>query len=234
MSLGTNIKSSMLSRDTQMSILEAFAHFKDFNFVWKFETNTHDLPTKPSSNVLIKPFVPQNDILAHPNVKAFITHSGLLSTQESFWYGKPMVAIPFFCDQRRTAEKSKAMGVGVDIDFQKLTKGTLITALEAVLYNKTFTENAQKFSKLFRDKPQKPLVVALWWIEYAMRNPSAPHYRSPTLELGSFASQSYDIILAILILVHTLTFMLFKLINCIWQRFNVSGKFQKSQKSKRN
>lgn len=45
--------------------------------LWKWED---DLPDKPS-NIRIEKWLPQNDILGHPNVKLFITHGGLLSTQ---------------------------------------------------------------------------------------------------------------------------------------------------------
>lgn len=37
--------------------------------------------------------------IAHRNTKLFITHAGLLSTQESVWHGVPMLGIPIFADQ---------------------------------------------------------------------------------------------------------------------------------------
>ncbi len=36
---------------------------------------------------------------AHKNTKLFITHAGLLSTQESIYHGVPMLGIPIFADQ---------------------------------------------------------------------------------------------------------------------------------------
>jgi glucuronosyltransferase len=227
MSLGTNVKSENLSKETLKCILKVFAHFKNYNFVWKFEADPSDLPITPTENVLMKPFLPQNDILAHANVKAFITHTGLLSSQEALWYGKPLIAIPFFCDQQRNAERFKTMGVGVKVDFRTITEESFKAAIDAVISNKSFEENAQKFSKVFRDKPQKPLDVAIWWIEYVIRNPSASHFNSPTLKLGSFVSQSYDVILAFLVLIHIVAYMLFKMITCIRNSCRVSKKKKK-------
>jgi UDP:flavonoid glycosyltransferase YjiC (YdhE family) len=43
------------------------------------------------SNILWVPYVSQLAVLQHRNVKAFVTHSGFSSIQESIWYGKPML-----------------------------------------------------------------------------------------------------------------------------------------------
>lgn len=219
MSLGTNMKSNMLGKAMLSNILEAFAQLPDYNFIWKFESEPRELPIPPSRNVFIAKFLPQNDILAHPDVKAFITHSGLLSTQEALWYGKPMVAIPFFCDQERCCDKSVRMGLAVKINFRTFNRNEFKNAILNVLENSKFAEKSKETAKLFQDKPQRPLEVALWWIEYVIRNPSAAHLKSQSLRLGWFASSSYDIILSIILIFHLfiyLTFKVFKFVKNVY------------------
>lgn len=48
-------------------------------FLWKCDLT--DLQNQPS-NVLIRPWLPQIDILGHKNVRLFITHGGLFGTTE--------------------------------------------------------------------------------------------------------------------------------------------------------
>jgi UDP:flavonoid glycosyltransferase YjiC (YdhE family) len=106
MSLGTNWKSEMLDKKVLIDVLETFKQFPSYNFLWKFEAD--ELPIEKPVNVEISKFLPLKDILAHPNIKAFVTHGGALSMQESLWYGKPMVGMPFFADQKRVLSGNQA------------------------------------------------------------------------------------------------------------------------------
>lgn len=218
MSLGTNIKSNMLKKDTLKNILKTFQQFPDYNFLWKFESDESELPLKLSKNVMVKKFLPQNDILAHENIKAFITHGGLLSTQESFWYGKPMIGLPIFCDQHRTVTKSVALGAAVKLDILKLDVESFKKGINTILNDTKYTKNTERISKLFRDKPQKPIDTAVWWIEFVIRNPKTDHLKSPTLKLGGFASKSYDIFLCIILSIHLFAFIAFKILRAIYCR----------------
>ena len=62
-----------------------------------------DISDKPDlivpKNVLLKPFLPQQDILAHKNLRLFITHCGMHGVMEAVHYAVPMVGIPIFIDQ---------------------------------------------------------------------------------------------------------------------------------------
>lgn len=63
--------------------------------IWKW-----DEELKVDTNkFMVRKWFPQDDILAHDNVKLFVTHGGLLSCTESILRGKPIVGIPIFGDQ---------------------------------------------------------------------------------------------------------------------------------------
>lgn len=49
--------------------------------IWKYESEK-ELANRISSNVLIREWLPQNDILAHKNVRLFISHGGMFSIFE--------------------------------------------------------------------------------------------------------------------------------------------------------
>ena len=75
--------------------------------------------------------------LAHRNTRLFITHAGLLSTQETIYHGVPMIAVPVFGDQDLNAALAMKAGIGVKIEIMDATEDTIAKAINEVLQNAT-------------------------------------------------------------------------------------------------
>lgn len=229
MALGSNIRSDDLGEERINIILEAFRQTPDYNFLWKFE-KTENLQKLPA-NLKISDWLPQNDILAHPKLKLFITHSGLLSTHETTWWGVPIVGMPFYADQHRNMHKSVTAGVGVKVDFHTITTQKLKAAIDEVLKNPKYRKNMGIISKRFRDQPEKPLDRAIWWTEYILRNPKPTHLRPAEFNLGLLGSHFWDIqvlILVAILLIVALASRIFKKI------FNKRPDIKNSKEKKKN
>lgn len=214
-SLGTNIRSAQLDVHKQLALLKAFGRMPEYNFLWKFESDNL-LPTEAiPPNVMIRPWLPQNDILAHPKVRAFITHAGTLSTHEATWHAVPMVAIPFFVDQVRTAAKSVRDGCAERIRYDELTAELVEEKVRLVLEDPKYQTNMDRRSLRFRDQPEPPLQRAVWWVEWMLRNKGAPHLRSPVHRLGAFAANSGDIWACTALLCVMLTVAVCLMLKCL-------------------
>ena len=59
------------------------------------------------------------DILGHPNTKAFVTHAGYLSFEEALCHGVPMVATPICYDQFDNAAEIENLGIYYLCTYQK-------------------------------------------------------------------------------------------------------------------
>lgn len=76
-------------------------------------------------------------LLAHPNVKAFITHGGQLSTLEAVMSGVPLLAVPVFGDQLANAERARAAGYALTVPFNKDMADEIDEKLRELLSNST-------------------------------------------------------------------------------------------------
>ena len=74
-------------------------------------------------------------VLAHRNVKVFITHGGLLGSTEAIYHGVPVIGIPIFGDQELNLARAERAGYGLTVNYRNLTEDALTWALKEVLYN---------------------------------------------------------------------------------------------------
>jgi glucuronosyltransferase len=81
-----------------------------------------------------------------------------------------------------------------------MTAEMLRAALDKILNDARYTKKAKLVSRRFRDQPERPIDRAAWWVEWVLRNPDADHLKSPTLALGTFRSNLYDIQLFVVLL----------------------------------
>jgi len=65
----------------------------------------------------ISNWCPQEEVLNHPSIGGFLTHSGWNSTAESISSGVPMLCLPFFGDQQTNCRYTcNEWGIGMEID----------------------------------------------------------------------------------------------------------------------
>ncbi|XP_076275155.1 UDP-glycosyltransferase UGT5-like [Rhynchophorus ferrugineus] len=197
-SMGSNLKSKNMPDDRKKIFLNVLGRLKQ-KVIWKFE---EDLPGKPS-NMLIKKWLPQQDILAHPNVRLFITHGGLLSTTETIYHGVPILAIPVFGDQPANAERAQYAGYALKLDYHdtNFTEERLSYLINELLNNPKYRENVQRRSKLFHDRPMKPKDTAVYWMEYVVRNNGARHLRVGGINIPWYQYYLLDVMLVLTVMV---------------------------------
>ncbi|XP_018579880.1 UDP-glucuronosyltransferase 2B10 [Anoplophora glabripennis] len=213
-SMGSNLKSQNLPVEKREAILKTFSKRKE-KILWKWEDDV--LPGQPP-NVKLGKWLPQQDILAHPNVKLFITHGGLLSTTETVYHGVPIIAIPIIGDQKMNAYNGERLGYGIVLPFEELNEENLSRLMDEILSNPKYTNNAKERSRIMHDRQVKPLDNAVYWVEYVIRHNGARHLRVPYLELTWYQFYLLDVFLFIFAVIFTVLFVIKKAVSYLCRR----------------
>lgn len=130
-SMGSIIRSSEMSQEKFHAFHNVFKSLRQ-RVLWKFDSNEN---TEIAPNVMISKWFPQEAVLAHRNVRLFITHGGLLSCMEAVYFGVPFIGVPIYGDQHLNLAKAVAAGYGLLLQFDNITETSLTWAVKEILSN---------------------------------------------------------------------------------------------------
>ncbi|KAM4557645.1 UDP-glucuronosyltransferase 1A1-like [Fundulus diaphanus] len=201
---------SDLPEDITSTFLDAFMQIPQ-KVIWRY---TGKVPGRIPDNVKLMEWVPQNDLLAHPGVRAFITHAGSHGIFEGLCHAVPMLMVPLNAEQPDNAKKIASRGAGLVLDITSTSTESLLQGLNEVINNTRYKENISKLSALHDDRPIDPLDLSAFWTEFVMQHKGAKHLRPAIHELYWFQYHCLDILalLATVLLISvTLTFKCVKL-----------------------
>lgn len=144
--------------------------------------------------MLIRKWLPQNDILAHPNIVLLISHGGMFSNFEAINYGIQMLVIPFVGDQYRNALRIKSAGYGKFLDFKDITHESLYGVLNEMLTDSKYSRRAKEISAVFNDNAVHPMDEFIFWIEHVIKFRGVQHLKSRAANMSVFTYLSLDVI----------------------------------------
>ncbi|KAJ9595581.1 hypothetical protein L9F63_013249, partial [Diploptera punctata] len=208
-SFGSNVMGNEVPEEKIRVFIEVFSQLPQ-KVLWKWESDT--LPGK-SANVRTGKWLPQQDILAHPNVRLFITQCGLQSFQEAVYHGIPLnVILPF--KQSVTNNGINQLNMGNNIMrylLQCFQEESLLSSADIITQYKNYADKAKQMSILSRDEPKTSLERIIWWTEYVIRHKGAKHLRSAALDLNWCQYLLLDVVAFFLISTFALIFTVYHL-----------------------
>nr|XP_016927408.2 UDP-glycosyltransferase UGT5-like [Drosophila suzukii] len=189
-SLGSKLRSADLPPEKLKIFLDVFRSLRQ-RILWKFENESlRNLP----ANVKVQSWMPQADILAHPNVNVFISHGGLFGTQEAVYNGVPILGMPIYFDQQKNINEGKKAGYALGLDYRTVTVEELRGLLLELIENPKYRNNIKRASRVFRDRPLGAMDTAMYWINYVIEHRGAPHLVAAGVELPWYQFYLLDIV----------------------------------------
>lgn len=128
-SFGSVLKLSQLPKTELEMLISQLSRIKQ-KVLLKWESDSEiNFP----SNIIVRKWFPQADVLGHPNCVLFITHGGIHSTEEAIYFGVPMLAISVFGDQLHNSLIMQNRGAAIRIRYAELTEDAFKIALHRIL-----------------------------------------------------------------------------------------------------
>ncbi|XP_034559533.1 UDP-glucuronosyltransferase-like [Notolabrus celidotus] len=201
---------SDMPEETTSIFLEAFRQIPQ-KVIWRYGGK---VPDNVPDNVKMMHWVPQNDLLAQPGVRAFITHAGSHGLYEGLCHAVPMLMLPIAGDQPDNAKRLASRDVGIVMDLFTVTTESLLQGLNEVINDSRYKENVQRLSALHKDRPMDPIDLSVYWTEFVMRHKGAKHLRPAVHDLNWLQYFSLDVIaflMTVLLICVIVTVKCFKL-----------------------
>ena len=167
-SFGSQFKSSEMSEDKLSVFLETFNRL-EMSVIWKWDADIPNLP----NNVITHSWLPQQDLLGHPNVKVFVTHGGMGSVMEAIYHKTVLVGVPMTNDQKPNILRAERHGYAKMLQLDTLSADKLTEAINNGVWDKEMRSSLERIHNIYMDNQQSPLDTAVWWIEYVCRNRGA-------------------------------------------------------------
>lgn len=178
-------------------MIEAFSKIK-YDVVWKHSNTSYSSP-----NVLITKWLPQNNLLGHPNTKLFITHCGISGQYESLYHAVPMIGFPVLADQPINSKLMELKVLGIAMDINNFTVDDLVRNIEEVIENPKYKKNIAKMSKIFRSQ-DLPSARAARLVNEIVKH-GGDHLRSEIQDIPLYEFLMLDILAGLF----TVGFMIF-------------------------
>ncbi|ELT94368.1 hypothetical protein CAPTEDRAFT_102944 [Capitella teleta] len=206
-------------------LLTAFAQLP-YNVLWR---NKNITGLTIPDNVRPMSWVPQNDVLGHPNTVAFITHCGNSGQFEALYHMVPMIGMPVFADQPYNSLRMEQKGFGIHMDLRTFKPEELTQNIIRVVTEPSFRTNITKGSGIFKSRQRKLKDIITFWVEHVIEH-GADHLRSYAMDMPAYQYLLLDVF-AVLFLVAFLMFAIILLL-CRVACKKISQLFQGDKKEK--
>ena len=197
-----------LPDDVLNKFITVFKQLKQ-EIIFRYKDPIPDLP----DHIHIVTWMPQNDLLGHPNLKLFITHCGMNSFIEAVYQGVPVLGFPFAIDQFSNGAIMKGKGFGEILHLHDFTSDELYTTINKMLTEKSYMESVKKLSSIYREVQASGLRDPVFWVEHMIKY-GGSHLRSHAYKMPNYQYLMFDVLAFLTVFAMTVVFVLFILCRC--------------------
>ena len=186
---------SVVSRLSKANTNKLFRLFEALRLpvVARLQPEAANSGLKVPPHVRLADWLPQQELLAHPNARLFITHGGSNGVSEALFHGVPMFVLPFISGQALIGSRVEALGFGRWANLEASNAQELRDAVSDILENETkYRDVLRRISKILRAR-QHPRDVAADAVELILQSDD-PDFLKPKLAQSQIFYTVYCIV----------------------------------------
>ncbi|CAJ0581120.1 unnamed protein product, partial [Mesorhabditis spiculigera] len=195
-SLGTVSNTTNMPEQMIKSFLGAFAQLKSYTILWRMEKGVPGI--EGLKHVHLLKWLPQKQLMKHPQTKLLIAHGGYNSLLETAQAGVPAVLMPLFADQKINAQRAERFGIARVLDKLNLTPEGVESAIRDVLEDGKYARSAKRLSAMLIDKPKTEKESYFGYILRLAAKPRDYFTLRGAQKHGFFAFHCLDVLLVFL------------------------------------
>ena len=162
-------------------------------------------------NVKLMNWLPQNDLLGHPQTKLFLTHGGTNGMMESIYHGVPLVVTPLGGDHPYNARKVEIRHYGRQINIKTDTAAHIAEVVRDVLNNVTYHKSIKRAKQILNHLPKGNDTI-VFWVEHILKFGS-DHIRPSYIDMPMYKYFMLDVLAFLSLVTFGTCWIIFKLFN---------------------
>jgi UDP:flavonoid glycosyltransferase YjiC (YdhE family) len=147
--------------------------------------------TEVPSNVLIREWLPQFDLLSHPNTRLFIAHGGMNGHLEATYIGIPILTMPLQREQERNGARAQAKGHGKLLKWEETNTEEIYMTIRELIDNEKYKESISKCSAILKEVPSAREQLA-FWVNHILKH-GAAHLRPLAADMPWYQFFGFDV-----------------------------------------
>lgn len=200
--LGTMVE-SISDRQLIEKMIRAFSRLPQ-KVIWRFNNVSWPSDLSLPDNVKTYNWLPQNDLLGQPQIRAFLSHGGINSLHQAVYHGVPVLGLPLFYDQTDNVIRLQSKGMALYITVGELEEEVLVAKLTQLITIPSFKQNALRTSKQLRYQPFSAAELTNRWIDSILKVGSGDHLKPHSYQMPTYELYLLDVcgfVLAVVVLV---------------------------------
>ena len=164
-------------------------------------------------NVRFERWIPQNDVLGHPNTVALVSHGGANGQMEATYHGVPQVCIGLSEEQKYNCRRMEEHHYGLVLSLFEFSADDLLQALVTIMKDPSYKQNVSRCSRIMRSLPQGKEQLA-FWVDHILEF-GGNHLRPSSADMSFYSLYMLDIQVFVLLLLVLVVGVILVVLKCV-------------------